>query len=83
MEEIKFTQDELDNIKYIQAEYQQLIYKLGRVELEKKMIQLREDQLNQDYDAVLSSEKKLIESLNEKYGTGTLNLENGTFTPTS
>jgi len=80
-EVIKFSDDELENIRTIQVEYQQIIYRLGQLEIEKKIIDKKSEELNTLYSDILSRETDLVTSLNTKYGQGTLDLESGTFTP--
>jgi len=80
-EVIKFSDDELENIRTIQVEYQQIIYRLGQLEIEKKIIDKKSEELNTLYSNILSKETDLVTSLNTKYGQGTLDLESGTFTP--
>lgn len=81
--EIKFSNEELDQLKDLQNQYQAVIYGLGQVQIEKRSIESREAELNSVYDSLNQKEKELLDSLNGKYGSGTLNLENGTFTPNS
>ena len=80
-EVIKFSDDELENIRSVQVEYQQLIYRLGQLEIEKKIVDKKSEELNTLYSDILSRETDLVTSLNTKYGQGTLDLESGTFTP--
>lgn len=80
-EVIKFSEDELENIRSVQVEYQQLIYRLGQLEIEKKIVDKKSEELNTIYSDILSRETDLVTSLNTKYGQGTLDLESGTFTP--
>jgi|688.fasta_scaffold116850_2 hypothetical protein len=78
---IKFTEDELSTLRSIQIEYQQIIYRLGQLEVEKKLLDKKSLELNTLYNEILSKETELVSQLNTKYGTGTLDLESGTFTP--
>lgn len=80
-EVIKFSDDELENVRTIQVEYQQLIYRLGQLEIERKIVDKKSEELNTLYSDILSRETDLVTSLNTKYGQGTLDLESGTFTP--
>jgi predicted nuclease with TOPRIM domain len=81
--EIRFTDQELEELKDLQNQYQSVIYGLGQIQVEKRLLESREIELNSVYDSLGQKEKELLDSLNQKYGSGTLNLENGTFTPNS
>lgn len=82
-EPIKFTEQEIKDLRDLQAEYQKVIYSWGQIQIERKLIQTRESEIESIYTTLNQKEKVLIESLNKKYGDGTLNLEDGTFTPNS
>jgi predicted nuclease with TOPRIM domain len=81
--EIRFTDQELEELKDLQNQYQSVIYGLGQIQVEKRLLESREIELNSVYDSLGQKEKELLDSLNQKYGSGTINLENGTFTPNS
>jgi hypothetical protein len=78
MSEVKqLTTEELTAVKSIKQEYSNLALSLGEIELSIS-------NLNKDKQYYLDSHKQLIEreaelakTLNEKYGTGTINIETG------
>lgn len=80
-ESIKFTDQEIVELKDLQSEYQKVIYSWGQLQIERKILDAKEEEINSIYDSLSQKEKALMDSLNQKYGNGTLNLENGTFTP--
>lgn len=80
---IKFTEQEVKDLRDLQTQYQQVTYSLGQIQIEKRLLESKENEINVIYDSLSKKEKELLESLNTKYGSGTLNLENGTFTPTN
>jgi len=80
---IKFTDQELNDLKKLQSEYDKVIYSLGQIQIEKRLIKSKEEEIDSIYKSLNLKEKELLDSLNQKYGAGSLNLENGTFTPIS
>ena len=88
MEVTKFTQEEMQEIASLQAEYQQKIYQLGQVKLDEKSLEdakdelaKRRNELFKEWSDLQKSENELIQKLAGKYGDGSLNLKDGTFTP--
>lgn len=81
--EIKFTDQELNDLKTLQSEYQKVIYSWGQLQIEKRILKTKEEEIDSIYSSLNRKEKDLLDSLNQKYGDGSLNLENGTFTPNS
>ena len=90
MSTIKFTEEELDNIKTIQEEYSTVGIQLVQLKLARKSseeyiaaLQQEEDRIVEQIDNINKREKELTESLNEKYGIGSLDMTTGEFTPNS
>lgn len=87
-QEVKFTQEELDQIKSLQNKYNEIGIQLVQTKLAirnateylDKLIE-QEDQLTNEIVEVSQSEKQLAEQLSEKYGTGSLDMETGVFAP--
>ena len=87
-EEVKFTDEELQQLGAIQTSYQNLQAGFGqlrvqRILLEQQLNQLEEAELNleNEYTTAQGNEKTFVKSLNDKYGPGTLDPATGTFTP--
>ena len=88
MNRTKITDEEMQSIKAIQEKYTALGVQLVQLKLARKS---GEDYLQQldDQEKVLSSEiettnkqeKELGDSLNERYGVGSLDMATGEFTP--
>lgn len=86
--EIKFTEDELRNIKAIQDDSYTLVSEFGQLEIERfvtnrklqELDQMRE-KLEAQFFSVQERERVLVQSLNEKYGSGTVDIESGVFIP--
>jgi len=90
MSTIKFTEEELDNIKTIQEEYSTVGIQLVQLKLARKSseeyiaaLQQEEDRIVEQIDSINKREKELTESLNDKYGIGSLDMTTGEFTPNS
>lgn len=88
--EQKFTQEELEQIKSLQAKYNEIGVQLVQLKLAKKnateylkKLDEQEEILTNDIVEVNQSEKELAEKLSEKYGTGSLDMETGIFVPNS
>ena len=89
-EQIKFSEEEIAEIKQVQANYQQLGLDLVQIKLailnaknqvdtyesEEKMLTERILDLNE-------AERTIAKNLEEKYGKGEIDLESGVFTPIS
>ncbi len=85
---IKFTELEMIEIAKLQEAYQEKIFALGQLQLDEINAQNVLDDIKKSREDVLKgwqelqvSEQKLINSLAEKYGDGSLNLKDGTFKP--
>jgi len=87
--EIKFSEDELKSLQYLQNSYQQKQLQFGQLKVQKILVQQQVDgletseaQLEVEYGEVQETERKLVADLNEKYGPGSLDPTTGVFTPT-
>ena len=87
---IKFTDEELTNIKELRTNNANIVSQFGQIELEKfltdqRISQLEEAkfQLTSQLEKLQERERELVKELNEKYGAGTVDIESGTFVPNS
>ena len=78
---ITLEQEELQRIASIQQVSQNITFEFGSIELAKRALEAREDRANDALDALKTSENELVQSLSEKYGDGSINLQDGTFEP--
>ena len=85
---VKFTETEMQSIAKLQNDYQQSIYMLGQIDLEKTDLeqQLQElltkrTEIFNDWKKIQQEESNLLNALSQKYGDGSLNLKDGTFKP--
>ena len=87
-EQIKFTDEELQEIQSIQNDYNDVAAKFGQIEVQRILMNQQLETLDKSYEGLQSDykktqkiEKDLSKKLNEKYGTGTLDIKTGIFTP--
>ena len=78
---ITLEQEELQRIASIQQVSQNITFEFGSIELAKRALEAREGRANEALDALKASENELVQSLSEKYGDGSINLQDGTFEP--
>ena len=88
--EVKFTDDELQSLQSLQTSYQEKQAVLGQLAVQKILLNQQIDALNmrteeveQEYKAVQQEERDLVAKLNEKYGPGQLDPATGVFTPSN
>jgi len=79
---ITLEQEELQRIASIQQVSQNITFEFGSIELAKRALEAREGRANEALEALKVSEKELVQTLSEKYGDGSVNLQDGTFVPT-
>lgn len=86
----KLTEEEIQKVKEIRKNYVTIQNAFGqlhltKLNLEKQLnnIDANYDSLTDEYEKTQVAEKDLVTSIQEKYGIGTLNIEDGTFTPNS
>ena len=87
-EAVKFTDEELKEIKEIQNKYFNIQGELGRVSITRirlnqqvDSLDEREESLHQEFADAQKEEKDFVDTINKKYGDGVLDPESGTFTP--
>ena len=88
--ELKFTDEELESLQGLQTGYQEKQSVLGQLAVQKILLNQQIDALNirteeveQEYQAVQKEERDLVAKLNEKYGPGQLDPATGVFTPSN
>lgn len=78
---IKFTEEELKSLQNLQLTYNQLTMALGQLTVSNYALKEREETLKVALLDTRTKETELAKELTEKYGKGSLNIENGEFTP--
>lgn len=85
-----FVQEDIDSVKKLQNGYARTTAQIGQLEVElhlltKRLEMMKEmrNKLFEEYSGLQIEEKELVESLNEKYGDGVLDLDSGKFIPSN
>ena len=80
----QLTQEELQSVRDLQSKYNQTLFEIGVAEAQRlallEQVEKRESDkktLLTDLDTIEKKENELIKSLQEKYGTGSINPETG------
>lgn len=88
MAEIKLTKEELDELKKIRVSYNQHTFELGQIEVQivesvaiLEQAKKKKEEILVKYNQLKNSEVELSKKLTEKYGVGTVDIDNGNFTP--
>jgi len=88
--EIKFTSEELEQIKQLRDNTNRIIYQFGEIDLELHLMQQRTNELQNlrtelqaEYQNQSNNERTLVDELNKKYGAGQVDIESGIFIPNS
>jgi len=89
-EAIKIEENELAEIKMLQSKFQESIYKLGNLQIEKMELDRlvsdfieKEKKLKEEWGSLQKMEQSLLDKIVQKYGEGNLNMADGTFLPTN
>lgn len=87
-EPIKIAVEELTEIKLLQSKFQESIYKLGNLQIEKMELDRlvtefveKEKKLKDEWTSLQKLEQGLLDKIVQKYGEGNLNMTDGTFIP--
>ena len=87
--EVKFSEDELQSLQSLQTGYQEKQAMLGQIAVQRIVLsqqmdalEARQVELEGEYGNVQEEERESVQTLNEKYGPGTLDPQTGVFTPT-
>ena len=77
----KFTEEEIKSLRSFQSRMEQVITQLGRVHLSKIRLNEQENILKDEIKKIEREEQELAQTLSDKYGKGSLDIETGTSTP--
>jgi len=91
MDNIKKISDlELSEVKMLQSKFNESIYKLGNLQIEKMELDRlvsefveKEKKLKEEWVSLQKLEESLVDKIIKTYGPGNLNIMDGTFTPTN
>lgn len=79
MEKKVLTQEEIDKIKKLKQQFEDLTGVAGNVEIQIMNLKLQKDQIKFNLQQLQQQESVLAKELEEKYGNGTISLESGEF----
>ena len=77
----KLKQEEIDQIQEIQSRMQTVEQQFGQVALAKINLQKRTSSITSYLEETQEMERNLVVELEEKYGRGSIDLQNGEFIP--
>lgn len=87
---IKITESELAEIRMLQGKFQETVFKLGNLQVEKMQLDAavtafveKETKLKDEWSSLQKLEQSLLDKVIATYGEGHLNMNDGTFTPTA
>ena len=81
MEKKVLTQEEIDKIKKLKDQFEDLTINAGNIEIQIMNLQFQKDQIKSNFQQLQQQEKVIAQELEEKYGDGTISLESGEFLP--
>ena len=83
----KLTEEEITQIKEMQTQYNKFVFELGSIEAQlsemanhKVFMESEKANVLSDIKTLTTKEKELLSTLQEKYGTGNINIETGEIT---
>ena len=84
----QLTQEELQSVNDLQRKYNQTLFEIGVAEAQRLALQdqiekftATKRELLKDLESIEKKESELTKSLQDKYGTGSINPETGEITP--
>lgn len=78
---VKFTDEELSEIRELQNLYNTVVFQAGQYQLDKMTLSNKRKQVEANLEEVKRREQEIISKLTTAYGQGSINLETGEFTP--
>jgi hypothetical protein len=81
MENTKLTQEEVQSLQELQQQRQAVALEFGTLELTQIELDNRREELENFYSELKNKEQELGNELSNKYGNGSIDLENGEFIP--
>ena len=79
MAEQKLTTEEIEQIKNVQKAQEDLVTGFGELEFQIQTLELQKEKLVEQLEKYKTQEKELANQLSQKYGNGTINVEEGIF----
>ncbi len=79
MSTTKLLEKELQKLKDLQRQENEIVFSLGDIERKKYFLSKQKATLESNYVSLLQDQETLGKELQEKYGEGNINLEKGEF----
>jgi uncharacterized protein with PIN domain len=79
MEKTVLSKEEITQLSSLQQQQDNLIIQLGQIEYQKSLLDQQKQQIKEQIKSFENNQIQLAKQLEEKYGKGTVNLENGEF----
>lgn len=80
-EQVKFNQEEINELTAIRQSFEETTLALGQLELQKRELKKNETRINDKLTSVEAQEKVFLDKIVAKYGEGTFDIATGIFTP--
>jgi DNA polymerase sigma len=80
-EQIKFTEEEVQQIQSIRTQLQVAFQRIGELDIRRSELEKLRNQLLKQYDDIRSQEQQVFGTLNQKYGDGNYDPDTNIFTP--
>ena len=77
----KLSNEEIKEVNDLKSKFNQTIQALGSIEVQFINLNLKKEQLKMEAVKIQEKEIELAKNLEEKYGSGTISLETGEFSP--
>ena len=84
----QLTAEELQSIKDLQQQYNKFVFELGSIEAQLQALLTQKTRIETEKDNIISDiaklgdrEREVVTALQEKYGVGNINPEDGTISP--
>jgi len=81
METKVLTQEEIESLKFVREKRIQLTENFGVIELRMQEFNMQKEILKEELKNLIQEETNLGQTLQQKYGDGSINLEKGEFIP--
>ena len=80
MKSQKLTSEELEKLQKFQTQNNQITNSLGQIEIQKQILESQKIDILQQLSKFQEESSELSKELQEKYGTGNIDIETGEFT---
>ena len=80
-EQIKFTEEEVQQIQSLRTQLQVSFQRIGELDIRRRELDNLRNQLLSQYDEIRQQEQQVFTKLNEKYGDGNYDPDTNIFTP--